>query len=570
MGYLSRVSQDLVKSSSPGLPNLLVLSSTQSLAVDIMLKTELTSRDRIRLLLAKSSLCWRQKEFSSSLECLSSATEMFLTQVRQLADVGDLDSLEQLLQSTALSVVDCWQEVGHRAPAGPARDYLLALAEMFSKQFPGPLGLFPSYTLWLAAKEVKSELEGILDTVVKSDARLKGEKFERCFLVKGMTDETKSFFVTDFIRRLAFDSTSSQSDSLPTSIPALVTATAETPVVKSSSQLSGSPPTEHGSISEQLLETGNISEQLLDITILELVSTKKVMEVVDLVLSENRKGQLPSMTALEALSQLLIDEGDLTHLDSLHRSLPPSCQQRELTYMGLGRVRLNTIYRGWEKGKKLISWVRLVELYRSTCVDQSSGEIPLQTGEKVLSSAARHIKLCIEETILTESEDVQGQDLMKAIKVGVSRIMTEHGDPKPLLALWEALFFAPAWDRQQEADSLLLEIPALVPALKIDLVLARAARYKAEDNYRRLIEICLKYETPAYIKSRVFEELLALQTRSYNLGGGSQTIKTAKSLDIRITADYLQAYLDLKQEVELDMTTNIICRLKKYFSRTLK
>ena len=60
------------------------------------------------------------------------------------------------------------------------------------------------------------------------------------------------------------------------------------------------------------------------------------------------------------------------------------------------------------------------------------------------------------------------------------------------------------------------------------------------------MEIVLKHQVPPYTQSRVFEELLASQTRSCNIAGANETIKCAKSLDIKITADYLQDYLKSK------------------------
>merc|ERR1712098_352528 len=46
-----------------------------------------------------------------------------------------------------------------------------------------------------------------------------------------------------------------------------------------------------------------------------------------------------------------------------------------------------------------------------------------------------------------------------------------------------------------------------------------------------------------YVQSRVFEAMLEFQVTAGNIPGAVETIKCAKSLDIRITADYLQMYL---------------------------
>ena len=75
----------------------------------------------------------------------------------------------------------------------------------------------------------------------------------------------------------------------------------------------------------------------------------------------------------------------------------------------------------------------------------------------------------------------------------------------------------------------------------------------------------MKHQCPPYTQSRVFEELLASQTRSRNLAGASETIKCAKSLDIQITADYLQDYLNTRQEMEIQAQNSVLGRFKNLF-----
>ena len=82
------------------------------------------------------------------------------------------------------------------------------------------------------------------------------------------------------------------------------------------------------------------------------------------------------------------------------------------------------------------------------------------------------------------------------------------------------------------------------------------------------MEIVLKHQVPPYTQSRVFEELLASQTRSCNIAGANETIKCAKSLDIKITADYLQDYLSAKQEVEAKAQSSVINKVKNFIFRT--
>ncbi|XP_023339835.1 uncharacterized protein LOC111710052 [Eurytemora carolleeae] len=106
----------------------------------------------------------------------------------------------------------------------------------------------------------------------------------------------------------------------------------------------------------------------------------------------------------------------------------------------------------------------------------------------------------------------------------------------------------------------------LVKIVKIDPVLSRAVKYDREDLFRRLLELNLRHDSTAYHKSRTFESLLAFQTKHRNTAGGEQTIKTAKSLDITITADFLQEFVNLKKTIEEEKTQNSFTK----FSESIK
>ena len=80
--------------------------------------------------------------------------------------------------------------------------------------------------------------------------------------------------------------------------------------------------------------------------------------------------------------------------------------------------------------------------------------------------------------------------------------------------------------------------------------------------------MCLKYQCPPYTQSRVFEEMLAHQTRSNNLAGANETIKCAKSLDIKITADFLQDYLNARKEMDTRTQNSLLNKVKTLIFRT--
>ena len=79
------------------------------------------------------------------------------------------------------------------------------------------------------------------------------------------------------------------------------------------------------------------------------------------------------------------------------------------------------------------------------------------------------------------------------------------------------------------------------------------------------MELCLKRDCSQYFQSRVFEEMLLHQVLRRNLAGAGETIKCATSLNIKITADYVQQYLLTKQEALKENETSYMFKLKKLF-----
>ena len=79
----------------------------------------------------------------------------------------------------------------------------------------------------------------------------------------------------------------------------------------------------------------------------------------------------------------------------------------------------------------------------------------------------------------------------------------------------------------------------------------------------------LRRQCPPFIQSRVFEAKLQHQVQHGNLGGAGETVKCAKSLDIRITADYLQMYVRAKAEHQL-RPQGLVAKIKNMFSSSVK
>ena len=79
------------------------------------------------------------------------------------------------------------------------------------------------------------------------------------------------------------------------------------------------------------------------------------------------------------------------------------------------------------------------------------------------------------------------------------------------------------------------------------------------------MELCLKRDCSDYFQSRVFEEMLLQQVLRRNLAGAGETLKCANSLNIKITADYVQQYLHSKQEALQENENSYMFKLKRLF-----
>ena len=79
--------------------------------------------------------------------------------------------------------------------------------------------------------------------------------------------------------------------------------------------------------------------------------------------------------------------------------------------------------------------------------------------------------------------------------------------------------------------------------------------------------MCLKRQCPVYIQSRVFEAMLEFQVGQNNLKGAAETVRCAKSLDIRISVDLLQMYATAKTKEAEERQKGLAFKLRDLFSR---
>ena len=421
--------------------------------------------DRTRLLSRSSQVCWDQGNFSLALETLHTNTESYIAALL----TEDQKHQERLL-SVVLDIVEVWHSVASTAAKEnmkPAMEYLMVVAELVSSKWPqSGLGLLPSYILLLSVNTVNTEAANLVREKLEARIvpRVRGAKFERCFLVAGMTRETKQFFITDYLQRLLLDSSDSYSQ--PTESPAQLESQ-KTPEINTETE-------PHEEAIPPIKIDGALAVDMLDISVLELASEKKNAEMIDAIIVEHsRSGLLPSCQALETVIKTLQDSGDLYSLTSLRRLVPQQRSERERIYEAIASLKLRELNSRWEEDK-VRAWVGLVQLYRKIWSDQTEGEIQVETRQSALRKCCSYAKLFVEEATATQSP--ANDLLMKPMQLGCSKVATDFADLSLLLIYWEALFFSVEMEHHQLSDLILDNVPVLLDQINIDSVLQRCER----------------------------------------------------------------------------------------------
>ena len=156
---------------------------------------------------------------------------------------------------------------------------------------------------------------------------------------------------------------------------------------------------------------------------------------------------------------------DIKSLGQIYRALPPS-PQRSAVFDSRSKLQLNRVSKLWETGKRLEAWVRLVEHYKAYCEATIRGEISQHAGGAAMTTCLFHCRAYIESSVLS-MDDPQ---ILKAMRSGAEAVAGAQRDPSLLVILWEAYFFAPTFQEQQEANLLQTELPWLLNCVQVEKV----------------------------------------------------------------------------------------------------
>jgi len=288
--------------------------------------------------------------------------------------------------------------------------------------------------------------------------------------------------------------------------------------------------------------TLDLKRELLDVKLLQMLVTKDNRQIVNIYLSHIKNGVCPTDEVLKALVDFFSNSEDIDSMDLLFKATPSIFEARDNFYLEMNQVQLRKIIEKWQNNDVLDAWIEAVELYRSIWGHSKSCLASKNASDTIIRKVRQFCKLIIEDNLRREKQ------FLPAFKSGSLMLASEHNDVYLLLTYWEALFFSTKYDHQLLADQLIEEIPQLVSAMSIDSVITRANSYDKEDIFRKLIELILRNNGSDYNKSRSFEALLGYLIKHRRVQAGEVTIRTAKSMNIRITTDYQVDFLKLKKE----------------------
>ena len=303
--------------------------------------------------------------------------------------------------------------------------------------------------------------------------RVKSEKFERCFIVAGMTTETKLFFTKDYMKRLIIDTISEQSRKAENGELQEIKSNNVEELIETKAD---SKPSQSSASLEVDVKDDNKAfyVDILDLSVMELMQQRKIPEMVDKIITEyDIKDILPSDETLKLVTVMLVEIGDLYSLISLEKILPDASEAKSDIQEKIVNFKLQSYNKGWESGHQVESWVKLVELYRSIWDDRNQGKIRIKTGERLLARCRQFAKLFIEEAIINPDGQV-----VRPIHLGCNKVATDFGDLGLVLLYWEALFFGGQWEHEQSSEWVLDSIPSIVDHLDIDSILRRCDRYR--------------------------------------------------------------------------------------------
>lgn len=378
-------------SDSDSWPRTVLMTNLPDILASLLACETLEPVDRMRLVMRQSRVAWDTSAFSQSLECLETVTKEYLT---ALSASSDQDPDHERLLSLSWRFTDLWRHLVESAVGlnmDPAVDYLLTICDMTRASSSSPLSQVPSYVTLITANNaaktparetIKQSLESKISDYVRN------EKFERCFIVTGMTMETKEYFSKEYLRNLVIMKTVihnppnidvKKEDSEPSQKVIEVNISSEEESPKTSERVETSDPSP--SLHNSLLT------EMLDLSVMELVQAKKIPQAVDTILTEHSSaGLLPGQDTLELVVGVLGEAGDIYSLQSLQRILPEGSEVRDRVYSSLVGIRLDNTNKLWEGGGRVEAWVKLVELHRSVWDDRAHGRIQVRTNQMAVSS----------------------------------------------------------------------------------------------------------------------------------------------------------------------------------------
>ena len=333
--FICKLEVQMPRNRVSKMPNLLLFTELDTVLESCLEDERLEAVDRLRLHMKLSLVSWEATNFSRGLAELEAVTKEYLGQLLGLTAASPADQEARLL-SLGLAFTELWTRVASTAAAqdmAPAADYLLTVAEMTAASSDSSLAQLPAYLVTLAARSGTSEASRRITARLEGriSEQVRNEKFERCFLVAGMSRRNRQRITQGYIRRLLsispVTSNSTSSEAREASVKETGTPTTLTELERQrkvliskyqyrSSSLSTTDPDKHETVEDTQSNetpeerspatsvpepemTPRLRTDLLELRVMELIQEQRLAEMVAAVLAEHAvSGLLPGAETL--------------------------------------------------------------------------------------------------------------------------------------------------------------------------------------------------------------------------------------------------------------------------------
>lgn len=288
------------------------------------------------------------------------------------------------------------------------------------------------------------------------------------------------------------------------------------------------------------------NELQIDTLLEEMVQKADYENAINLLAEQT----LPSDKSMLLLAQSILETNDTKLLSQIRTIVPLQSKISDKLYLKEHGLRMNEIYSLWQKNQRVDALYNAllryeVVLEEEYCIKPVSFDSIL----KNIRLMVRNFSHALLEDGNIEVGHISNLDSLKSFGVRFSDI---YQDYSILSIYWETLFFSYKLPHRTVAEDFLVQYPKVPRHIDIDTALTRAMNYNTDDYFPKILRFCLRFDLDNYIKSKVMGQWIIFQCEkgtSEGLRRATELITKAKELQIPLSADALQVYMELENNL---------------------